>query len=97
MTNKGILYERAWRNELRTRTGVVWAERFAASHGPFDVACQTNEIVGGWMELWQCKKEKMTCWVANNLMLATWDRLGMPTTFSMYVVHRTKDKEFCEH
>ena len=96
MTGKGIRYEWAFRNELRMRPNVVWAERFAASHGPFDVCAQLNDIPGGWIDMYQCKW-KMTCKAAHALVLATWNVLGMPSSYGVNVVHRTTAKEFCEH
>ena len=97
MTDKGIRYECAFRNDLRLRRGVVWAERFAASHGPFDVVAQWNHTPGGWIEVYQCKASRMTCRAATKLLTSVWNLLGMPSNFGTTVIHRTKEKEFCEH
>ena len=97
MTGKGIRYEWAFRNELRMRPNVVWAERFAASHGPFDVCAQLNDVGGAWIEMWQCKAGPMTCAAAQHVLRLTQDVLGMPSSYGVNVVHRTKAKEFCEH
>lgn len=94
---KGIDYEWRFRRELLTRSGVKAVLRSSASHGFADLTAITNAVPGGWVDFYECKNTKITCRAASKLTLSLWNRLGMPMNYSISVVHRTKEQEFCEH
>jgi hypothetical protein len=70
--------------------------RSAASKGPFDVVSVDNDV---WepVAFYQLTRRTLSCKAASKLMLNLWNRLGMPSAYGIFVVHRTKDREFCEH
>jgi len=90
---KGAAYENAFKAELYRR-GAMLVVRAAASKGPFDLLSVDAITTSGYQ-----MKTKTTCWEAERLTLRlleetqTWE----DGKFMPYVVHRTKEKEFCEH
>jgi hypothetical protein len=75
------------------------AGRFAASKmkkGEFDVVIVDNDMACP-VVFWQGKSGYMSCAKAVEWLKSAWMRLGMPYNYAVGVVHRTKEKEFCEH
>jgi len=90
---KGRSYEWAFRDKLLKRPGVKLVQRAAASKGLFDLIAVDEFGAEGW----QCKSGRVSCRMATTLVIALYNRLGMPQWFGVGVVHRTKENEFCEH
>jgi len=97
---KGAAYENAYKRRLLNRKGMIFVARAAASKGRFDLI-SLDADQGEWtFGLWQLKSGRLSCHAAHGLMMQLWSDLGMPPSwvpFSVNVVHRTKDREFCEH
>jgi hypothetical protein len=90
---KGSAYENAYKRSLAGRTWFVL--RAAASKGPFDLVAAMKDELG--LRMIQCKGGQFSCSKAEGLVKHLWMTYGMPQLWFPYVVHRTKEKEFCEH
>jgi len=85
---KGAAYERAFKKHCYAR-GASWVMRAAASKGPFDLLAVYPDAVIGY----QLKSGRMSCTAALKALLA------LPHAWNCWacVVHKTKEREFCEH
>jgi hypothetical protein len=90
---KGSAYENAYKRYLVAERGFRFVLRAAASKGPYDLV----GFDGGIPCCFQLKSGPMSCRKAEELMVKLWYDGGMPSLWAPYVVHRTKEKEFCEH
>ena len=88
---KGIGFENDWVSELVQR-GYVWVQRSAASHSPFDVHGIRPD---GRCDHWACRNAKRFGCKAAEHYAMTLESLAW--TCHTGVVHRTKEREFCEH
>jgi hypothetical protein len=93
-SEKGRRYEWAYKRELISANKANLVVRAAASHGPFDlIAIDDYGAVGV-----QLKAGKISCRAAEKLATSLWmGPVKMSAWFGVRVVHRTKEKEFCEH
>lgn len=85
---KGAAYERAFKKLLLER-GAVFVVRAAASKGPFDLVAVYPDLVLAY----QMKAGRMSCDAARRALKK------LPTAWNWMAcfVHRTKEREFCEH
>ena len=90
---KGSAYENAYKHVLLRKDGVKYVIRAAGSHGLFDLIALDDFGAEGY----QLKAGRLSCRAAKQMAVDLWMRVGMPQWFGVTTVHRTKEKEFCEH
>ena len=90
---KGSAYENAFKHRLEQNPDVKLVMRAAASKGMFDLIAVDQFGAEGY----QLKSGRLSCRKAKQLTIDNWMRLGMPQWFGVTTVHKTKEKEFCEH
>jgi len=88
---KGAAYENRFKRHLLDTRRAYEVTRAAGSHGTYDLISVEADAVCGY----QLKSGRMSCRMANALSQAL-NAQHWPN-FLGYVVHRTKEKEFCEH
>lgn len=88
---KGAAYEAAFRAQYPP--DVLWQPPKPRAHSTgFDAMSWRP---GGWAILWEFKSGRMSCAKAEALSNALWER--RPVGVGTRVIHRTREREFCEH
>ena len=85
---KGAAYENAFKRHCYMQKA-LFVVRSAASKGPFDLIAVYADTVNGY----QLKSGNVSCNAARKAVL----KLPHASTCWASVIHKTKDKEFCEH
>lgn len=89
--SKGAAYENAFKHHLLESRRAYEVTRAAGSHGTYDLLAIEADAVCGY----QLKSGRMSCRMAvalsQSLNAKAWPN------FMGYVVHKTKEREFCEH
>jgi len=85
---KGAAYENAFKRHCYMQKA-LFVVRAAASKGPFDlIAVYPDTVIG-----YQLKSGRMSCTAARKAVLK------LPHAWNCWasIVHKTKEREFCEH
>jgi len=92
-SEKGSKYENAFKRHLLDTRRAYEVMRAAASKGRWDLIAIESDAVCAY----QMKAGRMSCKAAKALAATLMAQTGTWPSFLAYVVHKTKEREFCEH